>query len=115
MKHMVIKAILYCSPYASLATLKTSKDVFHTVPFQDFVGKQQDCSRRFQEGSRRLVVIRTFLVRTWANKVLISTGNLNVIHVSNQMLPQILPVPIEEVATSDDSKAANLCSKCCTR
>jgi hypothetical protein len=53
-KHMVIMAILYCSPYASLATSKTSKGDFHTVPFQDVVKKHQDGSRRFQEGSRRI-------------------------------------------------------------
>ena len=55
MKHMVIMAILHCSPHASLATSKTLKCYFHIVPCQDVFKNHQDDSRRIQEGSRRLL------------------------------------------------------------
>ena len=54
MKYMVIMAMLYFLPNASLATVKTSKGIVHTFPIQEVFKEHQDASRGFNDGSRRL-------------------------------------------------------------
>jgi hypothetical protein len=44
-KCMVIIAMLYCIPYASLATFKSSKGSVHTVSIQEVSKKHKDASR----------------------------------------------------------------------
>ena len=68
---MVIMAILYCSPYASLATSNTSKGYFHTVPGSR---RLQEAPRRFKTLPRgfktHLIWLQDGLTRTKTHKTL---------------------------------------------